>query len=101
MVSAATRQAQEILDRAVLEANEMRMSAMQYTDDLLSHVENIVASSIQTASGDYENLIGHMKQYQEIISTNRRELMPMPEELEENGPVTAGTAESKEDLDLM
>ena len=69
------------------------------TDDLLSHVENIVASSIQTASGDYENLIGHMKQYQEIISTNRRELMP--EELEESGPVSTGAAESREDLDLM
>lgn len=101
VVSAATRQAQEILDRAVLEANEMRMSAMQYTDDLLSHVENIVSSSIQTASGDYENLIGHMKQYQEIISTNRRELMPMPEELEESAPVTAGAVEPKEDIDLM
>ena len=101
VVTAATRQAQEILDRAVTEANEMRMSAMQYTDDLLAHVENIVASSIQTASADYENLIGHMKQYQEIVSTNRRELMPVPEDLDEEGPDTAGSSEPKGDLDLM
>ena len=101
VVTAATRQAQEILDRAVMEANEMRMSAMQYTDDLLAHVENIVAASIQTASADYENLIGHMKQYQEIISTNRRELVPVTEELDEGGADTSGSAEPKEDLDLM
>ena len=79
----------------------MRMSAMQYTDDLLAHVENIVAASIQTASADYENLIGHMKQYQEIISTNRRELVPVTEELDEGGTDTSGSAEPKEDLDLM
>ncbi len=101
VVTAATRQAQEILDRAVLEANEMRMSAMQYTDDLLSHVENIIVSSIQTASADYENLIGHMKQYQEIVSTNRRELVPVPEDFDDGGSDTAGTTESKEDLELM
>lgn len=101
VVTAASRQAQEILDRAVMEANEMRISAMQYTDDLLSHVENIVAGSIQTTSADYENLIGHMKQYQEIIATNRRELVPIPEDLDEEGSGAAGAAEPKDNLELM
>lgn len=101
VVTAASRQAQEILDRAVLEANEMRISAMQYTDDLLSHVENIIASSVQTASADYENLIGHMKQYQEIIATNRRELVPIPEDLDDEGSGGAAEAQPKEDLELM
>ena len=78
VVTAAHRQAQELLDRAVMEANEMRMSAMQYTDDLLAHVEGILAGSMQTASADYENLLGHIKQYQEIVSSNRRERMPIP-----------------------
>ena len=101
VVTAASRQAQEILDRAVMEANEMRISAMQYTDDLLSHVENIIAGSIQTASADYENLIGHMKQYQEIIATNRRELVPIPEDLDGEGSGGSAEAEPKEDLELM
>ena len=83
VVTAAHKQAQDMLDRAVMESNEMRLSAMQYTDDLLAHVESIVAGSMQTASADYENLIGHMKQYQEMIASNRRELMPIPEDLEE------------------
>ena len=42
-----------------------------------------------------------MKQYQEIISTNRRELMPVPEDLDEGGSETVTPAEPKEDLDLM
>ena len=101
VVTAASRQAQEILDRAVMEANEMRISAMQYTDDLLSHVENIVAGSIQTASADYENLIGHMKQYQEIIAANRRELVPIPDDLDEEDSGGTAAAEPKENLELM
>lgn len=101
VVTAATRQAQEILDRAVMEANEMRISAMQYTEGLLAHVENVIASSIQTASVDYENLIGHLKQYQEIVSTNRRELIPMPDDLEDGDLGAAGAAESKEKLEIM
>jgi hypothetical protein len=84
-----------------MEANEMRMSAMQYTDDLLAHVEGILAGSMQTASADYENLLGHIKQYQEIVSSNRRELMPIPEDLEEAEAGVTKTAEVKEDLELM
>lgn len=101
VVTAATRQAQEILDTAVMEANNMRMSAMQYTDDLLAHVENILSNSIKTTSSDYESLIGNMKQYQEIVSANRRELMPEPEDLEGNDLDTTGEAETKADLELM
>lgn len=101
VVTAAHRQAQELLDRAVMEANEMRMSAMQYTDDLLAHVEEIINGSMQTASADYENLLGHMKQYQEIVASNRRELVPIPEDLEEADGSAGKTAEVKEDLELM
>ena len=101
VVTAAHRQAQEMLDRAVTEANEMRLSAVQYTDDLLAHVEDIITGALQTASADYENLIGHMKQYQEIVASNRRELVPIPEDLEEDGSGSGGNAEGKEKLELM
>lgn len=101
VVTAAHMQAQELLDRAVTEANEMRLSAMQYTDDLLAHVEKIIGGSIQSASSDYENLIGHMKQYQEVISSNRRELMPIPGDLEEDSTGAAPEPAVKQDLELM
>lgn len=101
VVTAAHKQAQDMLDRAVMESNEMRLSAMQYTDDLLAHVESVVAGSMQTASADYENLIGHMKQYQEMIISNRRELMPIPEDLEEESAGAEPGTAVKEDLELM
>lgn len=102
VMKGAEMQAQELLDRAVVEANEMRVSAMQYTDDLLAHVEAIIAGAMQTASADYENLIGHMKQYQEIVVSNRRELMPIPEDLDEvDSSSAAGAADVKGDLELM
>jgi len=101
VVTAATRQAQEILDTAVMEANNMRMSAMQYTDELLAHVENVLANAINTASANYETLIGNMKQYQDVISANRRELVPIPEDLGEDGVSTSGGSETKADLEIM
>ena len=42
IVTAATEQAQEILDNATNDANDIRIGAMQYTDDIMSNVENII-----------------------------------------------------------
>lgn len=101
VVTAATKQAQEILDTAVMEANNMRVSAMQYTDDLLAHVENIISNLIRTGTSDYESLLGHMKQYQEIIVGNRKELMPEPDDLEEADLDAQEETDAKADLELM
>lgn len=81
VVSMATKQAQDILDNATMEANEVRMSAMQYMDDMLAHLENIIASTTQTAQANYDTLIGNLNQYHEIIKSNRAELHPEEEEL--------------------
>lgn len=74
IVSLATNQAQEVLDNAVTEANEARMSAAQYMDDVLEHLNNIITSSIETATANYETLIGDLVRYKEIIESNRRQL---------------------------
>lgn len=76
VVSMASRQAQEILDNATTEANSVRMAAMQYMDDMLAHLENIIQSSTQSAVANYENLIGSLNHYQDIIQSNRSELHP-------------------------
>lgn len=103
VVTAATRQAQEILDTAVMEANNMRISAMQYTDDLLAHVEDILSNALGTAASNYETLINNMKQYQEIIIANRRELLPETEDFEdaEGGGEISDDTENKTDLELI
>lgn len=101
VVTAAHQQAEDMLRQARMESDELCRSAVQYTDDLLAHVESIVAASIQTATADYENLIGHMKQYQEIIVSNRRELIPLPADLEEESGSAEAEPAAKQNLELM
>ncbi len=82
IVTMASHQAQEILDNATIEANSVRAAAMQYMDDMLAHLENIITSSTQSATANYESFIGSMNQYKDIISSNRSELHPV-EDIEE------------------
>lgn len=82
VVTMATVQAQEILDNATMEANAVRSAATQYMDDMLAHLENVITSSLQSSTNNYENLIGSLSQYRDIILSNRQELHPV-EDLEE------------------
>ncbi|MBQ7918842.1 MAG: vacuolar family H+-ATPase subunit H [Lachnospiraceae bacterium] len=83
VVTLATRQAQEILDTATIEANNVRTAAMQYMDDMLAHLENIIVSSTNSAINNYENLVSNMNHYKDIIQSNRNELHPVEELVEE------------------
>lgn len=76
VVTMASRQAQEILDNATIEANNLRAAAMQYTDDILAHLENIIAASTQSAMANYDSLIGSLNQYRDIVQSNRSDLLP-------------------------
>ena len=93
----ASKQAQEILDNATIEANNVKGAAMQYMDDMLAHLENIIDASSRQASADYNALIGNLNQYRDIIQSNRSELHPVDEEL---APVE-GTAEDGDNLNVM
>ena len=93
VVTMASKRAQEILDKATIEANELRMQAARYTEEQLAGLENIILSSIQSASNHYENLLGSLNQYKEVIQSNRQALQPM-EDLEEISANTAGSNNS-------
>ena len=96
VVTMASKQAQEILDNATIEANELKSQAMQYMDDMLAHLENIISASTQQASSNY-TLIGNLNQYRDIIQSNRSELHPVDEDLE--GIDNAD--EASDDLNVM
>ena len=98
VVTMATRQAQDILDNATIEANNVRTAAMQYMDDMLAHLENIIVSSTQTATNHYENLIGSLNQYKDIIQANRSELHPAEEDMED---AALENTEETGDIDVM
>lgn len=76
VVTMATHQAQEILDNATIEANGMRASAMQYLDDMLSNLENLMTNTLNTATAHYESFFDSINGYNEVVKANRAELMP-------------------------
>lgn len=83
VVTMASQQAQEILDKATIEANELRMQAAGYTEERLAELENIILSAIQASSANYENLLGSLGQYRDLIHSNRQALHPTEEEFED------------------
>ncbi len=95
VVSMASKQAQEILDKATMEANELKVQAARYTEEQLAGLENLILSAIQSASGNYENLLGSLNQYKDVIQSNRQALQPM-DDLED--PMTAAGNGSGIDL---
>ena len=81
VVTMASKQAQEILDM----------------DDMLAHLENIISSSTQQASANYDALIGNLNQYRDIIQSNRSELHPVDEDLDD----VDTAADAEDNLDVM
>ena len=81
VVQIATKQAQDILDNATNEANNLRMSAMAYTDSQLKSIEDILNGSIETSKARYDSLISSLQGFADVVSTNRAQLFPPEEEL--------------------
>lgn len=102
VVSIATKQAQEILDNATNEANNLRMSAMAYTDSQLKSIEDILTGSIEASKTNYESLINSLQHFEDVVASNRAELFPPEEdkatepEAEANEPLTQETYETQE-----
>lgn len=79
VVTAATEQAQQILDNATRDANEIRIGAMQYTDDLLSNVENIIGHTLDSYTTKYDGLVNSLQECFDMVHTNRTDLeIPEP-----------------------
>jgi len=76
VVMQAAAQAQQILDNAIIEANNVKTAAMQYMDDKLAELQNIIIHSLDTAEAKYGGLITQLKECEAIISANRSELYP-------------------------
>ena len=87
VVQIATKQAQE---SATNEANNLRMSAMAYTDSQLKSIEDILTGSIETSKARYDSLISSLQQFEDVVAANRAELFPP----EENGDEAAGAESS-------
>lgn len=88
IIRQATEKAQMILDNATNDANAIRGGAIQYTDEMLGSLHNIVSHAIDSSIARYDNLIADLRRTCEIIDTNRASLAPTeePEQTEEPQP---------------
>lgn len=76
VVRIASGQAQEILDNATIDANNIRMGAIQYTDEMLNSIEEIIVMAIETTGARTDSLLGSLQACYDKVSANRSELAP-------------------------
>ncbi len=75
VVNDAIQRAQEIMDNATLDANELKTSAMAYTDSLLAQVEEIVGHYINLTNDRYDDMMRSLNECYDVVRDNRAELL--------------------------
>ena len=76
IVTLASEQAQQLLDNAAMEAKSVRDAAMQYLDDMLEHLDNLMTATMNTTSAHYESFMKSIASYHDVVTSNRAELHP-------------------------
>ena len=69
-------QAQEMIDNATGDSNDIRMSAISYTDEMLENLEKIMNHTLDSAGQRYNNFINSIQSCLDIVTRNRAELNP-------------------------
>lgn len=105
VVKQATVQAQAILDSATQDANNIRLGAMQYTDDSLANLQNIINHAIDSVQSRYVALLSSLEGCAQIVNANRAELYPADEEetdmaIAEKAEAAKYMEQNSEDLSL-
>ena len=72
----AQKNAQEKIDRATEDANNIRMGAIAYTDELLANIQTIVANAIETTRARDTDFLNTMQVYLDTVNGNRAALVP-------------------------
>lgn len=80
-IDQAKLEAENILNRAVEDANNIRFNAVKYTDDLLNKMQMIIDHSVQSNTKIYENLMTDLNKTLEVIINNREALRPQENEV--------------------
>lgn len=96
VIEDASVKAQQIVDQAMAESNQIRRSAIMYTDEMLSNLQMLMEHDIENTRSKYDNLINSMSKDLEIVVANRRELIPAPEQEESTEELAANVKEVME-----
>lgn len=97
VVNQATEEAARILEAANHDANEIRMGAIAYTDDMLKVIENVLQNAYDSTKNKYEGLMQSIKGNLDIVMNNRRELCGDYNSEEQNEEVNTNNAASNEE----
>ena len=74
IVTQATAQAQVTIENTTRDANEIRIGASQYTDDLLANAESIIGHTLDSYTTKYDGLINSLQECFDTVRSNRAEL---------------------------
>ncbi len=102
VVTQAIEEARRILDEANADANEIRLGALSYTNDLLSNAEQALAAAYEGAMGHYQGLTQMLRENLSVIQNNRAELglEPVTKPVSEAAGEPQAGAEASKDSDL-
>lgn len=84
MVNKATADAERILADANNDANQIRTGALEYTDEMLTDVENILNNAYESTKSKYDNLLGAIRGNLDIVRNNKKELSVQQNSVEPN-----------------
>lgn len=99
VVQLATGQAQDIVDKATMEANAIRDSVMEYIDQMMENVENILEHGIEVANAHYGNFVRDLNELNSVVSANRAEFHAQNATLDEDE--RSALQASGQDLDMI
>lgn len=103
IVNSANQQAQAIIDSATADANNLRLSAISYTDEMMANLEQLIHGTMENANARYNELAQtynafaqSLQSAADVVSENRSELAPQL-----NNPIPKQTEEEQEEnLDM-
>lgn len=97
VIADASAKAQMIVDKAVEDAGNIRLGAIQYTDDMLANLQMIIEHSIENNRSKYDALLASLNKDLNIVVSNRKELRPEPEEVAAEEELAANVKEVMDD----
>lgn len=92
----ARAQAQAIVDSATEDANNIRIGAIHYTDEMLANLQMVIEHSLEDSKSKYEALMNALQKDLTIVSSNRKDLTTEPEQAQAEEELAAGVKEALE-----
>ncbi|MDD6380643.1 MAG: ATPase [Lachnospiraceae bacterium] len=103
VVGIAQKNADEILTRATEDANNIRLSSLKYSDDLMKSIGDVLSDTINMTQTRIGNYLNTMKGYLDTVNVNREQiaksLNPEEEAAQTAQPQNARAAQPQESAD--